>query len=56
MQMALVCRPNNGEDGIVVKREFIERGGMMLQVRYRYKSSFRDISEPSEVLAKASGP
>ena len=53
LQMAMMCRPNNSEDGVVVKKEFIERGGLMMQVRFRYKATFKEVNEPNEILEKA---
>lgn len=52
VQVALMSRPNTSEDAVVVKREFLERGGLMMLVRYKYKTSFRDVSEPSETLIR----
>lgn len=52
LTVAMMCRPNNSEDGMVMKREFLERGGMMMVVKTKYKTTFRDVSEPSEMMGK----
>lgn len=46
LQLAMVCWPNNSEDGVVMKQEYIERGGhMMIKIlkyrRYRETGIFR---------------
>ena len=52
MMLAMQSRPNNGEDGAVVKKEFIEYGGMMIAVRGKYATQIKDISDPADILIK----
>lgn len=50
MHLAMMCRPSNAEDGVLVKREFLELGGLMMQTKMTYKCYIKDVNDPSEVM------
>ena len=37
MLLAMYCNPVNAEDGVIMKQEFLELGGLMMQTRMKYK-------------------
>ena len=52
INLALVTRPTNAEDGAVMKREALEKGALMMQTRIRYRCTIKDTADPTETLCK----
>ncbi len=54
MQVAMMCRPNNSEDGVVMSQEWRthdgEAGGHMMVKRLRYKKPLKKTNDVAEVL------